>query len=77
MNDTIIRRTHNSHGEHDYLTRMDKTPTGWCPVWCLDKRQAVVLTETYAADLMGHIARWRDPTCPDGINGVEAVDAAA
>jgi len=77
MNDTMIRRTYNRHGEHDWLTRMDNTPTGWCPVWCADKRQAVRVTESYAADLMHYIALWRDPTCPNGISGVESVGVAA
>lgn len=77
MNDTIIRRTYNRHGDHDFLIRVENTPSGWCPVWCADKRQAVRLTETYAADLMGHIALWRDPTCPNGISGVEMIEAAA
>lgn len=75
MNDTIIRRTYNRHGDHDYLTRMESTPQGWCPVWCADIRQAARVTETYAADLLGHVARWRDLTCPDGIKGVQAIDA--
>ena len=77
MNDTIIRRTYNRHGDCDFLTRMDNTPQGWCPVWCADKTKAVRLTETYAADLMGYIALWRDPTCPNGISGVEMVGEAA
>jgi len=79
MLDTIIRRTYNRHGDCDYLIRMDSTPSGWCPVWCADKRQAVKVTETYAADLMHHISIWRDHLCPDGIKGVEAVciDAGA
>ena len=77
MNDTMIRLTYNRHGEHDWLTRMDNTPTGWCPVWCADKRQAVRVTESYAADLMHYIALWRDPTCPNGISGVESVGVAA
>lgn len=33
MLDTVIRRTYNRHGDCDYLTRMDNTPRGWCPVW--------------------------------------------
>ena len=73
MMDTIIRRTYNRHGDCDYLVRMDNTPQGWCPVWCADKRQAVKVTESYAADLMHHISLWRDWTCPNGISGVEAL----
>jgi hypothetical protein len=76
MIDTIIRRTWNKHGDCDYLTRMDETPEGWCPVWCMDARQAVRVTETYAADLLHHIAIWRDPSCPDGIKGVDLVTIA-
>ena len=75
--DTMIRRTYNRFGDYDWLIRMDHTPQGWCPVWCRDKRQAVKVTETYAADLMEHIAKWRDPTCPNGIQGVEAIDIEA
>jgi len=73
MNDSMIRRSYNAHGEYDYLVRMENRPQGWCPVWCVDKRQAVKVTETYAATLMCHIAVWRDPTCPGGIKGVEVV----
>jgi hypothetical protein len=76
MTDTIIQRTYNRWGDRMYLIRMDNTPRGWCPVWSLDRRQAVTVTETYAADLLGHIAAWRDRTCPDGIAGVEAVCVA-
>ena len=75
MTDTMIRRTYNIHGDCDYLIRMDNTPNGWCPVWCADKRQAVRVTESYAADLIGHIAMWRDQFCPNGIEGVEAIAA--
>ena len=75
MIDTIIRRTYNRHGDCDYLTRMEKTPKGWCPVWCADRHQAARVTETYAADLIHHISLWRDQFCPDGIKGVEAIKA--
>lgn len=75
MTDTIIRRTYNIHGEHDYLIRMEDSPNGWCPVWCADRRQAVRVTETYAADLLHHISLYRDFLCPDGIKGVEAIAA--
>lgn len=73
--DTIIKRTYNRYGDYDWLIRMEETPKGWCPVWCCDKRQAVRVTSTYAADLIHHISLWRDCTCPDGISGVEAIDA--
>lgn len=73
MLDTVIRRTYNRHGDCDYLTRMDNTPRGWCPVWCADLKQAVRVTDSYAADLIGHIAAYRDHTCPNGISGVEAI----
>ena len=73
MKDTIISRTYNKHGDKDYLIRMDHEANGWCPVWCADIRQAVKVTETYAEDLMQHISRWRDHTCPNGIEGVEIV----
>ena len=75
MTDTMIRRTYNRLGDCDFLIRMDNTPRGWCPVWCVDKRQAVRVTATYAADLLHHISLWRDPTCPNGIAGVEMVVA--
>lgn len=73
--DTIIRRTYNTHGDCDYLTRMENTAKGWCPVWCADKSQAAKITETYAADLLYYISLWRDRFCPNGISGVEAIDA--
>lgn len=77
MTNTIIRRTYNRHGDHDFLIRMDNTPNGWCPVWCGDRRQAARVTESYAADLLHRISLWRDWTCPNGIKGVEAINATA
>ena len=76
MNDTIIQRTYNRWGDRMYLIRMDPWSHGWVPVWCCDKRQAVRVTASYAADLLHHIALYRDHLCPDGIKGVEAVCVA-
>jgi hypothetical protein len=64
----IISRTYNSHGEKDFLTRMD----GNCPVWCMDKRQAMQLTEAEAAAVVAMIATYRDWMCPNGIADVAA-----
>lgn len=68
---SLIRRTYNRHGGHDYLIRME----GGCPVWSGDRRQALRLSEASARSIYSRILDYRDWLCPDGISGVEIVEA--
>ena len=74
--DTVIRRIWNTYGDTDYLMRMEPKSDEFRPVWCADRRQAVIMTNECATFFMKHIALSRDLTCPVGTLCVEMIDAA-